>query len=85
MRIGIVGAGRIGGGIARQLAAARHEVKLSFSRDPAGLEGLASDIGRNVTAGTPAEATSFGEVVVISVPWSLLPRLNRQDRSLARP
>jgi len=38
MKIGIIGAGHIGGGIARQFGAAGHEVKLSFSRDPAALE-----------------------------------------------
>ena len=37
MEIAIVGAGRIGGNIARQLAAAGHGVTLSFSRDPAAL------------------------------------------------
>jgi predicted dinucleotide-binding enzyme len=83
MRIGIVGAGRIGGGIARQLGAAHHEVKLSFSRDPAALERLAGDIGRNATVGTAAEAASFGEVVVISVPWSVLPTALEQAGSLA--
>jgi predicted dinucleotide-binding enzyme len=83
MRIGIVGAGRIGGGIARQLGAAGHEVKLSFSRDPAALERLAGDIGRNATVGTPTEAVTFGEVVVISVPWGLLPTALEQAGSLA--
>ena len=32
MKLGVIGAGRIGGGIARQLAGAGHELKLSFSR-----------------------------------------------------
>lgn len=83
VKIGIVGAGRIGGGIARQLGAAGHEVKLSFSRNPAALERLAEDIGRNATVGTPADATTFGEVVVISVPWSVLPAALEQAGSLA--
>jgi predicted dinucleotide-binding enzyme len=73
MRIGVIGAGRIGGGIARQLAGAGHEVKLSFSRDPATLEELAMALGPNASAGTPADAVEFAEVVVISVPWSVLP------------
>ncbi len=45
MRVGIIGAGRIGGGIARQLAGAGHEVLLSFSRDPQSLEVLAAELG----------------------------------------
>lgn len=73
MRIGIIGAGRIGGGIARQLGVAGHELKLSFSRDPARLERLATEIGSLASAGSPREAVAFGEVVVISVPWSVLP------------
>jgi predicted dinucleotide-binding enzyme len=83
MNIGIVGAGRIGGGIAGQLAAAGHQVKLSFSRDPASLEKLAQEIGPTVTVGTPADAVEFGEVVVISVPWSVLPAALEEAGSLA--
>jgi 8-hydroxy-5-deazaflavin:NADPH oxidoreductase len=72
MRIGIVGAGRIGGNCARQFAKGGHEVKLSFSRDPGKLESLAAGIGERASVGTPAEATEFGEVVVVSVPWDLV-------------
>jgi predicted dinucleotide-binding enzyme len=73
VKIGIVGAGRIGGGIARQLGAAGHEVMLSFSRDVPRLAELARRIGPAASVGNPAEAVRFGDVVVISVPWSLLP------------
>ena len=83
MRIGIVGSGRIGGGIARQLGAAGHEVKLSFSRDPATLESLAAEIGPNATVGTPREAVEFGDVIVISVPWNVLPNALEEIGSLA--
>ena len=68
MRIGIVGAGRIGGNCAVQLAKGGHQVKLS-GRDPAKLEPLAAEIGEAASVGTPAEATEFGEVVVFAVPW----------------
>jgi 8-hydroxy-5-deazaflavin:NADPH oxidoreductase len=68
MRIGIVGAGRIGGNCAVQFARGGHEVKLS-SRDPSKLEPLAQEIGEAASVGTPAEAAEFGEVVVLSVPW----------------
>lgn len=73
MKIGIIGAGRIGGGIARQLAGAGHEVLLSFSRDQASLDALAAQIGAGASAGSPADAVAFGEVVVIAVPWSTWP------------
>src|SRR6516225_491596 len=83
MKVGIIGAGRIGGGIARQLAGAGHEVLLSFSRDPRSLEVLAAEIGPSATTGDPAEAVGFGEVVVISVPWSTWPQALEQMGSLA--
>ena len=78
MRVGIIGAGRIGGGIAWQLAGAGHEVLLSFSRDPQSLEVLAAELGPGVTTGSPADAVEFGEVVVLSVPWSTLPQALEQ-------
>ena len=68
MRIGIVGAGRVGGNCATQLAKGGHEVKLS-GRDPSKLEPVAAEIGEAASVGTPAEAAEFGQVVVISVPW----------------
>src|SRR5919204_6950457 len=68
MRIGIVGAGRIGGNCATQLARGGHEVKLS-GRDPSKLEPLAKEIGDAASVGTPAEAAQFGEVVILAVPW----------------
>jgi predicted dinucleotide-binding enzyme len=55
MRIGIIGAGHIGGNIGQQAAArSGHEVLLSFARDAAKLESLAKDLGGS--AGTPADA-----------------------------
>jgi hypothetical protein len=72
VKIAIIGAGRIGRGIARQLAAS-HELMLSFSRHPEALEKLTGSIGTTVAAGTPAQAAGFGEVVVVSVPWGMIP------------
>jgi predicted dinucleotide-binding enzyme len=68
MRIGIVGAGKIGGNCATQFAKGGHEVKLS-GRDPSKLEPLAAEIGDAASIGSPAEAAEFGEVVVFAVPW----------------
>ena len=83
MKVGIIGAGRIGGGIARQLTGAGHEVLLSFSRDPQSLEVLATEIGPAATTGSPAEAVGYGEVVVISVPWGTWPQALEQMGSVA--
>jgi 8-hydroxy-5-deazaflavin:NADPH oxidoreductase len=69
MRIGIVGAGKIGSNCARQFARGGHEVKLS-SRTPEKLEPLAEEIGDAASVGTSVEAADFGEVVVFAVPWA---------------
>ena len=68
MRIGIVGAGRIGANAGRLFAGAGHEVMFSGSRDPAKLEAAAAAAG-GASVGTPREAVEFGEVVMLSVPW----------------
>jgi 8-hydroxy-5-deazaflavin:NADPH oxidoreductase len=80
VRIGVIGAGRIGGGIARLLARAGHEVLLSFSRDPERLRAQAEEIGAR--AGTPAEAAAFGDVVVLAVPWPVIDEAIEQAGSL---
>jgi predicted dinucleotide-binding enzyme len=72
MKIGIIGAGRIGGNAARLFAAAGNEVLLSFSRDSSRLQMLAEEIGERASVGPVAEAARFGEVVVLSVPWRLI-------------
>ena len=72
MRIGIIGAGRIGGGLAEQLTRSGHEVLLSFSRDTQRLEELAQRLGDGAQVGSVAEAARFGPVVVLSVPWAMV-------------
>lgn len=69
-RIAIVGAGHIGGNLARLYAAAGHDVTISFARDQDKLAALAAQIG--ATADDPAKAVAQAEVVVISVPWAVV-------------
>jgi predicted dinucleotide-binding enzyme len=80
MRIGVIGAGRIGGGAARLLARAGHEPMLSYSRDADKLRAQAEEIGAQ--AGTPAEAAAFGEVVILAVPWPAIDDAVAQAGSL---
>jgi 8-hydroxy-5-deazaflavin:NADPH oxidoreductase len=80
MKIAVIGAGRIGGNIARQLSGAGHEVTLSFSRDPDALRSLAQEIGAGTA--TPGQAIGDAEVVVVSVPWGVLPDALEQMGSL---
>ena len=69
-RIAIVGAGRIGGNLARLYASAGHDVTVSFARDKDKLAALAAQVG--ATTGDPAPAAVQAEVVVISVPWAVV-------------
>ena len=74
MKIGVIGAGRIGGNCARQAVRGGHEVMLSFSRDPSSLERLAAELGsERATVGSPSDAVAFGDVVILSVPWGAIP------------
>ncbi len=83
LRIGIIGTGNIGGGLARHWAAVGHEIVIS-SRNPAELEPLADELGPSVRAGTPREAAEFGDIVLISVPYSAMPQISRDFASLLR-
>ena len=69
MHIGIIGAGNIGGNVARRLALAGHDVVVSFARDQARLAALAAELG--ATVGGPSSAAA-AEVVVLSVPWGVI-------------
>lgn len=76
LKIGIIGAGHIGGTLARLWVAAGHEVLVS-SRHPDELKGLAASLGPKARVGTPRDAAVFGDVVVVSVPYGALPQVGR--------
>jgi 8-hydroxy-5-deazaflavin:NADPH oxidoreductase len=76
IKIGIIGTGHIGGTLAKLWVAAGYEVLLS-SRHPDELKPLAKQLGPRARVGTPREAASFGDVVLISVPYKALPELGR--------
>jgi predicted dinucleotide-binding enzyme len=82
MKIGVIGAGRIGGNCARQAAKAGHEVMVSFARDPSKLEELAAELGDGSRAGSPGEAVQFSEIVILSVPWGAIPEALQQAGDL---
>lgn len=69
MRIGILGSGHIGGAAARLFARAGHEVALSHSGSPDTLREQVAELGAKVRATTIGDAASFGEVVVLAIPW----------------
>jgi predicted dinucleotide-binding enzyme len=81
MRIAVIGAGRIGGNIAGRLAARGHELTLTFSRNADALQALANEIGASVAS--PDVAVRAADVVVLSVPWGVIPSALEQAGPLA--
>ena len=68
MNVGIIGAGNLGTGLAKQLVNKGHAVMLSFSRELAKLRSVADSLG--IKVGTPTEATAFADVMVLATPWN---------------
>jgi predicted dinucleotide-binding enzyme len=66
--LGIIGAGHIGGQVARVAIAHGHEVVIANSRGPETLAGLVAELGPRARAATSAEAASAGDAVLVSVP-----------------
>lgn len=79
MKIGIIGAGRIGHTAARLLVNAGHEVTLSNSRGPKSLQAIVAELGPNAHAATVDQAAHFGEVVLLAVPWTVPEALPHPD------
>ena len=75
MNIGIIGAGHIGGTLARRLSALGHKVFVANSRGPETLADFAADTG--AMAVSVREAARDGEVVVVTIPMKNLPNLPR--------
>ncbi|MEV4755425.1 NADPH-dependent F420 reductase [Micromonospora sp. NPDC049559] len=66
--IGLIGSGHIGGTVARLAVAAGYDVVLSNSRGPETLADLVAELGPRARAGTPTEAATAGDLVVVSIP-----------------
>ena len=78
MKVGILGSGQIGGTLGRHFARAGHVVFFS-SRHPNDLQKLAKEVGNGARMGTPEEATRFGEVIVLAIPWRKIEDLPPSD------
>jgi predicted dinucleotide-binding enzyme len=76
MRIGIIGAGMIGSTLAKLWVDAGHDVRIA-SRHPEELQPLVERLGPRASAGTPRDAATFGEVVMLTVPLAAMPDLAR--------
>ena len=71
-RVGIIGAGRLGQAMARTALRAGRSVVIANSRGPGSLTSVVSRLGAGASAGTVAQASAAG-IVVIAVPWARVP------------
>jgi len=69
MKIGIIGAGKIGSTVAKLFIKAGHQVAISNSRGPESLQDLIKQLGDNAIALDVNQAAAFGDVVLLAVPW----------------
>ncbi len=83
LKIGIIGTGRIGGTLAELWVKSGHAVLVS-SRHPDELRGLAQSLGPKARVGTPREAATFGDVVLVSVPYKALPQVGEELKDVLR-
>jgi predicted dinucleotide-binding enzyme len=83
MKIGVIGAGHIGGTIGGLWTKAGHPVFFS-SRHPEELQDLVGRLGSLAQGGTVDQAIAFGDVVFIAVPYGALPQIGKDyGKSLA--
>lgn len=68
MKIGIIGAGNIGGALAHRFRAAGHDVAIANSRGPASLQELARATGAR--AATIQEVVQGVDLVVVTIPMT---------------
>jgi predicted dinucleotide-binding enzyme len=73
MRIGIIGAGHIGGTLTRRLRRLGHDVHVSNSRSPETLTDLADETG--ATAVWAKDAAIDADLVILSIPQKNVPDL----------
>jgi 8-hydroxy-5-deazaflavin:NADPH oxidoreductase len=68
--IGIIGAGHVGGHLAKAAVAHSYQVVLSGSQGPDSLAGLVADLGPKASAATPKEAAAAGDFAIVAIPIS---------------
>ncbi|PYK13474.1 MAG: NADP oxidoreductase, partial [Verrucomicrobia bacterium] len=73
MKIGIIGAGNIGGTLTRRFSALGHKVFVANSRGPETLAELAAETG--ATPVTVEQAAQAGEVAIVTIPLRNIPSL----------
>jgi len=82
-KIGLIGSGRQGGALGVLFAKAGYPVLFS-SRHPEELKDLVAKAGPNAKAGLPQDAATFGDIVVIAVPYGVTPQVGKDYAALMK-
>jgi len=83
LKIGSIGAGRMGGALGALFVKAGHPVLFS-SRHPENIKPLVERLGPLAQAGTVEQAVAFGDVVVMVVPYAAIEEIGKtHGRGLA--
>ncbi|NJO49169.1 MAG: NADPH-dependent F420 reductase [Leptolyngbyaceae cyanobacterium RM2_2_4] len=77
MNIGIIGSGNMGAALGKLWAQAGHQVIFSYSRDANKLQDLAMAAGSNAKVGTPEEAVTQSDIVMLAVGFPSLEAILR--------
>ena len=75
MKAAVIGAGSMGGILARQLGRLGHAVSIANARGPASLTALAAEIG--ATPASVVDAVHTAEIVFLAIPTKAVPELPR--------
>jgi 8-hydroxy-5-deazaflavin:NADPH oxidoreductase len=82
-KIGLIGSGRQGGALGVLFAKAGYPVLFS-SRHPEQLKDIVAKAGPNAKAGLPQDAATFGDIVVIAVPYGVTPEIGKDYAALMK-
>ena len=66
--IGLIGAGNIGGTLARHFVRLGYDVAVSNSRGPETLKAFQNELGPHARALSVADTAEYGDVIVVSIP-----------------
>lgn len=76
MKITVLGAGNVGGTLGKGWAKKGHQVFFGVRHpDNEKTQNLLKDIGSNASAGTNDEAIAFSDIIVLALPWQVVPRV----------
>jgi 8-hydroxy-5-deazaflavin:NADPH oxidoreductase len=82
-KIGLIGSGRQGGALGVLFAKAGYPVLFS-SRHPEELKDIVAKAGNGAKAGLPQDAATFGDIIVIAVPYGVTPQVGKDYAALMK-